>query len=411
MAQFNITLNQEEILQMLAENRSDAFRVLLQEALNCILQAESAEQLGAERYERSDLRTDSRNGSRIRQIKTRLGTIDLIVPRHRNVPFRTLIFDNYRRSEAALVASMAEMVVNGVSTRKISKVMETLCGTSFSKSTVSEVCKELDAQVQAFRNRPLEPVYNFLEVDATYFKVRENHRITAKALMIATAVNTDGRREIIGFQLYDNESKETWKDFFESLKARGLAGIKMITSDAHAGIIYAISKVFPDVPWQRCQTHFSRNILEHVPDKYKKAVGARLNDMYNAANKEEAADIRNEIITEYRDVAPKAVEALENGFDSVMTVMALPESYRRYHRTSNHIERLNREMKRRSNVIGVFLNAESVLRIMGSVLIEQNDRYQTMHAFTYKKQDIPKLDGCRLELKVIAHEQQKLLAA
>ena len=225
MAQLNITLNQDEILQLLSDNREDVFKKLLTESLNAILKAESTEQLGAERYERSEERTDSRNGSRERKLNTRLGTITLSVPRHRDKPFKTMIFDNYSRSEAALVASMAEMVVNGVSTRKISKVMETLCGTSYSKSTVSEVCKELDILVDGFKNCPLEGIYPFLYVDATYFKVRENHRIISKALMIAMAITDEGKREIIGFDVYDKESKETWKAFISSLKSSGFLPI------------------------------------------------------------------------------------------------------------------------------------------------------------------------------------------
>ena len=204
MAQLNITLNQDEILQLLSSDHDEAFRKLLTDSLNAVLVAESTEQLGAERYERSNERMDSRNGSRERKLNTRIGTITLSVPRHRNQPFKTLIFENYSRSEAALVASMAEMVVNGVSTRKISRVMETLCGTSFSKSTVSEVCKDLDAIVDGFKNRQLDNIYPFMYVDATYLKVRENHRITSKALMIAMAITNEGKREIIGFEVYDN---------------------------------------------------------------------------------------------------------------------------------------------------------------------------------------------------------------
>ena len=411
MAQLNITLNQEEILQLLSDDRDGAFKILLQDSLNGILQAESSAQLGAEKYERTEEHTDSRNGTRTRMLKTRIGTLELAVPRHRNVPFKTLVFDNYRRSEAALVASMAEMVVNGVSTRKVTRVMETLCGTSYSKSTVSEVCKDLDAQVDEFRNRPLDPIYPFLEVDATYFKVRENHRIVSKALMVALATNDSGKREIIGFNLYDNESKETWRNFLQSLKDRGLTGVHMITSDAHEGIIYAISRVYPEVPWQRCQTHFSRNILDKTPDRYKKAIGARLQDMYNAEDKKAAIKIRDEIIEEYQEVASKATEALDEGFESVMTVMVLPKSYRRFHRTSNHIERLNRELKRRSTVIGVFLNKDTVLRVMGSVLMEQHTLFSARSKLTYLKADTKKLEESYPQLKEIAHEQQKLLAA
>ena len=213
MAQFIITLNQEEILQLLLEDHGDAFKSILQASLNKILQVESSEQLKAAPYERSEDRTDSRNGTRERELNTRIGRIVLHVPRHRNVPFKTLVFDNYSRSEAALIASMAEMVVNGVSTRKVSRVMETLCGTSFSKSTVSEVCKDLDKAVAEFRTRSLEGEYPFLTVDATYFKVRENSRIISKAFMIAYGTNAQGHREILGFGVYVNESAATWTDF------------------------------------------------------------------------------------------------------------------------------------------------------------------------------------------------------
>ena len=244
MAQLNITLNQEEIQALLLDDRGEAFKKILQTSLNKILQVESAEQLKAAPYERSEERTDCRNGSRDRDLNTRVGRITLHVPRHRNVPFKTLVFDNYSRSEAALVAGMAEMVVNGVSTRKVSRVMETLCGTSFSKSAVSDVCKDLETAVKEFQTRPLEGDYPFLTVDATYFKVREHSRIISKAFMIAYGTNAEGHREILGFGVYANESSATWTDFLLSLKKRGLTGLLMITSDAHEGILNAIGKVF-----------------------------------------------------------------------------------------------------------------------------------------------------------------------
>ena len=411
MAQINITLNQDEILQLLSNNREDAFKKLLQDSLNSILQAESTEQLKADKYERSEERTDSRNGSRERILKTRIGKLELVVPRHRNVPFKTLIFDNYKRNEAALVTTMAEMVVNGVSTRKVSKVMETLCGTSYSKSMVSEVCKELDQSVNEFRNRRLTKPYPFLCVDATYLKVRENHRIVSKAFMIAIATNTDGKREIIGFDVYDNESNDTWFMFMESLKKRGLTGLKMITSDAHPGIIYAISKTYPAAAWQRCQTHFSRNIIDRTPKKYKKGLQSELLEMYNVRKIEDARRIRDRIIDDYSDVAPDAMECLDNGFESAMTVMSIPESIRRFHRTSNHIERINREIKRRSNVIGVFPNVESIVRLMGSVLMDLHETLSTQKSTGYSRSAVASLDSCAPKLAEIAYEQQKLLAA
>ena len=411
MAQLNITLNQDEILQLLSESREDAFKKLFQDSLNSILQAESTQQLKAEKYERSEERTDSRNGCRERQLTTRIGTLDLKVPRHRNVPFKTLIFDNYKRSEAALVTTMTEMVVNGVSTRKVANVVETLCGTTYSKSMVSEVCKELEQSVNEFRNRRLDKPYPFVFVDATYLKTRENHRIVSKAFMVAVATNSEGKREIIGFDVYDNESNDTWFMFMESLKKRGLTGLKMITSDAHPGIIYAISKTFPSVAWQRCQTHFSRNIIEKTPKKYQKGLHSELLEMYNARTVSDARKIRDRIMNDYADIAPSAMECLDNGFESIMTVMVLPENIRRFHRTSNHIERLNRELKRRSKVIGVFPNTESIIRLMGSVLIELHEAFITQRNNGYPRNTSAALESCTPKLQEIAVEQQKLLAA
>lgn len=412
MAQLNITLNQEEIQALLLDDRGEAFKKILQTSLNKILQAESAEQMKAAPYERSGERTDCRNGSRDRDLNTRVGRITLHVPRHRNVPFKTLVFDNYSRSEAALVASMAEMVVNGVSTRKVSRVMETLCGTSFSKSAVSDVCKDLDTAVKEFQTRPLEGDYPFLTVDATYFKVRENSRIISKAFMIAYGTNAEGHREILGFGVYANESSATWTDFLLSLKKRGLTGLLMITSDAHEGILNAIGKVFPTVPWQRCQFHFSRNITDKAPKKYQTGLRAELQELFNCKTIAEARKVRDRIIEDYRDVAEPAVACLDEGFESSMTVMLLPAWLRRFYRTSNQIERLNKELKRRSKVIGVFPNEDSVLRLMGSVLIEHHDAMLAGRAVFSKdslsallKSDIP------AKLIVIAEEQRQLRAA
>lgn len=411
MAQLNITLDQAEILQLLLEDRGDAFKSILQTSLNKILQAESSEQLKATPYERSEDRTDSRNGIRERELNTRIERIVLHVPRHRNVPFKTLVFDNYSRSEAALIAGMAEMVVNGVSTRKVSKVMETLCGASFSKSTVSEVCKDLDMAVAEFRTRPLEGGYPFLTVDATYFKVRESSRITSKAFMIAYGTNTQGHREILGFGVYANESAATWTDFLMGLKKRGLAGVLMITSDAHEGILTAIGKVFPTVSWQRCQFHFIRNITDKAPKKYQAGLRAELQEMFNCKSIAEARKNRDRIIEDYRDVAEAAVLCLDDGFESSMTVMLLPVGLKRYYRTSNHIERLNKELKRRSKVIGVFPNEDSVLRLIGSVLIELHDALLAGRAIfskdslaTLMRSDVP------AKLIVIAGEQQLRVA-
>ena len=412
MAQLNITLNQEEIQALLLEDQGEAFKKILQASLNKILQAESAEKLKAEPYERSAERTDSRNGSRDRDLNTRVGRITLQVPRHRNVPFKTLVFENYSRSEAALVAGMAEMVVNGVSTRKVSRVMETLCGTSFSKSAVSDVCKDLDKAVKEFRTRPLEGDYPFLTVDSTYFKVRENNRVISKAFMIAYGTNAEGHREILGFGIYANESSATWTDFLLGLKKRGLTGLLMITSDAHEGILNAIGKVFPTVPWQRCQFHFIRNITDKAPKKYQAGLQTELQELFNCKTMAEARKVRDRIMEDYRDVAEPAVTCLDEGFESAMTVMLLPAWLRRFYRTSNQIERLNKELKRRSKVIGVFPNEDSVLRLMGSVLIERHDAIQAGRA-VFSKESLVSLMNSDVPAKliVIAEEQRHLRAA
>lgn len=383
MAQLNITLNQEEILELLQDSRPDAFKNLLQESLNGVLKAESAEQLRAEPYERTEERTDSRNGTRDRPLVTRLGRIELKVPRHRNVPFKTLVFDNYKRSEAALVTTMAEMVIGGVSTAKVGRVMEEICGTTFSKQAVSEACKELDSAVEAFRLRRLEGEYSFVMADATYIKVRENHRVIAKALLIAMGLTSEGMKEIIGLSLEDAETYESWKGFFQSLQKRGLKGMSMLTSDAHEGLLAAFHEVYPDVPWQRCQAHFTRNIVDGAPKFLRAGLRSELKEMFNCEKLEQARARRDEIIADYAAKAPKAMERLDKGFEEAMTVMILPKDMRKCTRTSNYLERLNKEIKRRSNVIGIFPNAGSAVRLLGAFLMEENDRWASMKKIYY----------------------------
>lgn len=412
MAKLNITLDQDEILLLLSNNPGNAFKKMFQESLNSVLKAESTDQLQATPYERTEERKDCRNGFRERNLKTRIGTITLNVPRHRNQPFKTMIFENYSRSEAALIASMTEMVVNGVSTRKVSQVVTALCGTSYSKSVVSEICRSLEITVNEFRNRPLTGTYPFLTLDATYFKVRCNHRVTSKAFMIAYGTNEHGHREILGFDVYPNESKATWKEFLLSLQKRGLSGTMLATSDAHEGLRNALSTVYPNVSWQRCQFHFSKNISEKAPSKYQAGIRAELHEMFASATLAEARRRRDSIIQSYADVAPSAMECLDDGFDSSMTVMELPKGLRKYFRTSNHIERLNKELKRRSKVIGIFPNEGSLLRLMGAVLIERNETIQNTKAI-FSPETYRKLLSSDVTAKfvMIAAEQRRLLAA
>lgn len=409
MSQVHITVEYEEMVALLSKDRNEAFAALMKKVLDAFLLAESEEQIGAGKHERSEDRTDYRNGTRDRPLVTRIGKITLKVPRHRDVPFVTMIFDSYQRNEAALISTMAEMVIQGVSTRKVTNVVEELCGTSFSKSAVSELCKRLDEIVNQFKNRPLTTPYMFVITDAKYFKVRENHSIVSKAFMVAMGITADGRREIIGFDTYETESEPTWIQFLTSLKDRGLTDINMITSDAHSGLIAALKSVYPEVPWQRCQYHFLKNILHEAPKKEQAGLQTELRDMFTAKTMKEARKFRDEIINDYKDVAPKAMEILDNGFEDAMTVMLLPEGMRTPLRTSNYIERENGELERRSAVIRIFPNVASLNRLMGAVLIDRHDLMSTRNALFTKERCITAINEIKPRLLQIAQEQVKLL--
>lgn len=412
MAQVNLTLTHEEVLQVLTGNREEAIRFLLERILNEIMKAESEEQLGAARHERTEERQDYRNGTRERVLNTRIGTLTLEVPRHRNEPFHTMVFENYQRSEAALIATMVQMVVMGVSSRKVEKVVETLCGTSFSKSTVSELCKKLDKDIELFRKRPLDfQEAPFLMLDATYFKTREDHRVRSKAFLVALAFKPDGGREVVGFDIFDAEENYSWKTFLSELKERGLKDVRMVISDSHKSIRKSVAEVYPEAAWQRCQAHFQRNILDITPNKYKEALALELRRMFDAASIDEARRVKEAIVTEYEEVAGKAVEILETGFEESMTASCLPSHLHVKLRTTNLLERLNRELKRRSDVIQVFPNPESILRLMGAVTIEISNSYTNGNRM-YAEKTFDKLCTDTFpKLRSIALEQLALIKA
>ncbi len=379
MAQLHFTLDYDFFVGLFSESKDEAFGKLMEAILNQVLQAESSEQLGAESYERSNGRSDYRNGTRTRSLTTRIGKIELQVPRHRNKPFKTLLFENYQRNEQALIATMMEMVVQGVSTRNVQKVTEELCGESFSKSTVSEICKELDIPVKQFKERLLPEKYPFIIADAIYLKAREDHRVKSKALYIAIGINNSGHKEIIGFEVYDSEKTSSWKDFFESLKSRGLRGVDFVITDAHKGLVEAVKESFPGATWQRCQAHFTRNIIDKCPKKYSAGLASELKDMFNAATISEARNLKDSIIAEYQDVAEESMEILDEGFEDSIVVMNLPSKYRISLRTSNIIERENREIRRREKVIGIFPNTESIIRLIGAVLQDDHNDWSIGH--------------------------------
>lgn len=401
MAQLHFTLDSDFFVGLFSKSKDEAFGKLMEALLNQVLQAESAAQLGAGAYERSDGRSDYRNGTRARAITTRIGKIELQVPRHRNAPFKTSLFENYQRNEQALITTMMEMVVQGVSTRNVKKVTEELCGEPFSKSAVSEICKELDIPVKKFKERILPERYPFIIADAIYVKAREDHRVRPKALFVALGVNNAGHKEVIGFDVYDSEKPATWKGFFENLKSRGLRGVDIIVSDAHAGLACAIRECFPGSSWQRCQAHLARDIMDKCPKKYAPGLASGLRDLFNASTIEEARRLRDSITSEYADVAPGSMSVLDSGFEDSMVVMALPPKYRVPLRTSNIIERENRELRRREKAIQIFPNTESIIRLMGAVLMDDHNDWSMGHRlfdmaqyydqFSTIQQKLPKL--------------------
>ncbi len=375
MAQLQFTLDSELVKGLFLGQAPDAIVPLLEAILNQFLQAMATEAVGAAKYERTDERKAYRNGSRERTLNTRIGTITLEVPRLRNGEFSHELFERYQRSEQALVLAMMEMVLQGVSTRKVTQITQELCGTRFSKSTVSELCKGLDEAVQAFRNRPLEKRYPFIMVDAMYLKVREDGRVQSKALMMAIGVNEEGYREVLGFDLWDTETELGWKGFFECLVDRGLHQVEYVISDSHKGLVRALEQVFVGATWQRCQVHFMRNIMEVCPAKQKPQLKEDLRELWSSKDQDTAREHLNRILETYNEQAPRSMRTLEEGFEDATAVLNLPSKYRRRLRTTNALERLNQEIRRRERVIRIFPNRESVIRLLGALLCEQSERW------------------------------------
>ena len=379
MATYNITLDEAMARELfLSSYTKGAMRELLTQVLTQILDARATDLCGAGPYEQSDERTDYRNGHRDRSLITRFGKIVLAVPRLRgqSVLGEGLI-ESYSRSEQALMAGIAEMVINGVSTRKVDTVAQALFGTSISKSQVSRVLKTLDPVIEEFRQRPLCEWYPFFIVDAMYIKVREAGRVVSKALYIAVAINRSGKREVVGITLNDRESKESYKEFFKGLKARGLKRIDLAVSDSHEGLVEALKEEFTGSSWQRCQTHFTKNMRDKCPKRIWAEAKEMLTGIYTAKNTEEARRQKDEALSFLAKEAPKAAELLDGAFDDITAVFALPLRYRKKLRTSNMIERHNEEIRRRERPIRIFPSDDSVIRILGTLAMEIHEKWTT----------------------------------
>ena len=276
----------------------------------------------------------------------------------------------------ALVLALMEMVINGVSTRKVSQITEELCGTEFSKSTVSELCRKLDPLVNAWNNRDLsEKSYRFVLVDALVLKIREDGHVRSRSVMIAIGINTEGYREVLGLMIGDSESEASWNQFFSWLKNRNLRGVEFVISDDHSGLVKAVRRQFQGVAWQRCQTHFMRNIMDATPKPVREELYPRLRAILEAPDIDTARLLLNQTLEAFEKKAPKAMQILEMGFDDATAVLVLPEKYRRRLRTTNALERLNEEIRRRERVIRIFPNRESAVRLIGAVLMEIDDKW------------------------------------
>ncbi len=380
MTQLHFTISEEDIQNLInTEVKNEASRSILTNVFNQLMEKERDEYLDNKAYQRDSERTTYRNGYYERDFTTRIGTLTLRVPRTRDGKFSTELFERYQRNEKALLLTMLEMYINGVSTRKVSKVVETFCGKTYSKSFVSSLTKELDEEVNLWRNRELSSSrYPYLMVDVVYIKVRENHRVVSKACHIAIGINEKGNREIIGLQISGGESETTWSSFFEYLKQRGLKGVKMVISDAHTGLVKSIKKTFTNVSWQRCQVHFIRNILSEIPKKNTEEYRRDIKALFKLQDIDLARTMKNEIFDKYEkeNKYRKSLEILDEGFEDAFCYMSEDTIHNRL-KSTNCIERLNEEIRRREKVIRIFPNEQSAIRLIGAILIDKDEEWIT----------------------------------
>jgi len=374
MTQLQFNVNFSEIKEMLINSDlNDVLKSILILVLNEFMEKERDDYLQVNAYERSENRRDYRNGYYEREFLINIGSVPLRVPRTRNGEFATSAFEKYNRSDQSFLLSLVEMVVNGVSTRKVSKIVEQLCGETVSKSFVSNLTEKLDPVVNKWANRPLNTMYfPYIFVDAMYIKVREHNKVVSKAVYIATAINENNKRTVLGFKVDHEECYEAWKDFLSDLKGRGLQSPKLVISDAHEGLKKAISREFVGSSWQRCTVHFRKNIIDKLPKKGMSEVIADLKRIYEATSSEEARRLRDEFINKYEENSKieKAINTLENGFEDSIQYLNEPENRHVYIRSTNSLERLNQEVRRRERVIRIFPNTQSAFRLIGSILMD-----------------------------------------
>lgn len=352
-------------------------RSMVETMVETVLQEEVERYLGVGRYERSEGRRGYRNGSKPRTMRTAVGELQLQVPQVRDGGFRTQVFERYQRSDKALVAAMQEMVVRGVSTRNVSDVLEKLGGFEVSAATVSQAMMKLDEDIKEFLGRDLSGrSYPYMVVDARYEKVRKGGRVASQAVLIVAGIGEDGRRELLGFSTGDSESKDTWGELFAGLKKRGLKGVELVVSDAHQGIRGAVDKHFQGAAWQRCKVHLMREMLRKVPWKDYKELSGDLGSIYASAEKDQCLRVAQEVADKWQQRAPRMSKALREGVEDTLTVWSLPPGRRRKLNSTNMLERLMKEIKKRSRNVGSFPNEQSCVRLIGAILLEVQEHWE-----------------------------------
>ena len=355
-------------------------RSLAETVLQILMEADVEGLIGAGRYERSGERSTWRNGYRDRSLDTRLGQLNLRIPKLRTGSYFPPFLEARKTTEKALVSVIQEAWIAGVSTRKVDDLVQAMGLSGISKSQVSKLCKEIDERVGAFLKRPLEGEWPYLWVDATYLKVREGGRIVSVAAIIAVAANRDGRREIVGLHIGPSEAETFWATFLKDLMRRGLRGVKLVISDAHEGLKAAIQRVI-GTTWQRCRVHFMRNALAHVPKGQHTVVAAAIRQAFLQPDHKAAVETWRHVADQLRVRWPKLGSLMDEAETDVLATMAFPSQHRTKLHSTNPLERLNKEVKRRADVVGIFPNEDSIVRLIGAVLLDANDEWQLQHRY------------------------------
>jgi putative transposase len=370
-----------EVLRKAGVEQADFLREGVRVLAEELMEMELAEHLGAERHERTTDRTGYRNGHRERPWDTRVGTIELQVPRVRDGSFFPSLLEPRRRAERALVAVVQEAYIQGVSTRRVDDLVQALGMQGISKSQVSRMCAELDGEVQRFRTRKLEGPYPYVWLDGTFVKVRDNGHVVSQAIVIAIGVTTSGEREVLGLDVGPSESGAFWLAFLRDLAARGLNGVKLVISDAHAGLKAAIGAVVQGASWQRCRVHFMRDALGLVPKSAQQMVAATIRTVFAQPDGAAAREQWRRVADTFRARYPRLADLLDGAEADVLAYLAFPAGHWRQIWSNNPLERLNKEVKRRTDVVGIFPNTAAVVRLVGCTLAEQHDEWQAARRY------------------------------